>query len=346
MSPADQPPAIDWRRSTEPPTLWLSLALGSVLIHLVFFILISVVLTRTAKVAIDTEPITVEFVDPNANPVEARSTAPKQVVAGRPIQPTPTAPTSRQAPLTTQIPQTSVEPKRSVEQPPLPLQPIKRNPLPLRTQQPVRRPLPAQTPLATNSTEPQSQPTPSRNPFPQQAPLPGSAQTQPDPDRNQTQTGLPGSAPNPSDNSNSQPSGSLTPVESGNKITLPTQGESASVVISNPRQKFDRQKQPAKPMKQQQTIAVSPPSTITSNGSIRIQTSLEIASNGLVLRASETKLLSPMSSINPIKQADLDDIANQIFRTWAFEPALDAPDGIALKPQQSTLIIDAEIQFP
>ncbi|MBC7968574.1 MAG: hypothetical protein H7Z11_00325 [Verrucomicrobia bacterium] len=332
ISPTDQPQAAAARRSTDAPTLWLSLALGSVLIHLVLFIIISVLASRTAKVELEMEPIGVEFVDPNA-------------IAARPSQTVPNASANRQAPLTTQIPQASLEPKRSVEQSIAPLPPVKRRPLPRRSQQPqpFRNPLPSQPDPAPNAAQPQ--PDPFRNSLPQQPDRPDLTQPQPAPS-NPSQTGLPSALPNPSGNPDPQPTGSQAPVESGTKIALPPQGESVSVVVSNPRQKFDLQKQTARPIKSKRAVSLSPPSAIAPNQNINIQTSLEIDQNGFVLRALETKLLSPESLINKIDQSDLDSIANQIFRDWDFEPALDSSDGVTLKPQASTLIIDAQIQFP
>ena len=342
MSPADQPPAIDWRRSTEPPTLWLTLALGSVLIHLVFFILISIILTRTAKVELNAAPITVEFVDPNANPVQARSTAPNRVIAARPSQP------SAVTPLTTQRPQTSVEPRRSVEQPLVPLQPVKRKPLPPRTwqPQPQRNPVPSQTNPATNPTQPQSQPNPFSDPFPQRPNFPDPTQPQPAPS-NPAQPVLPGSASNPSGNPDPQPSGSLAPVESGAEIAQKPGGNSVSVVISNAQQpSVDRQQQPAKPIDLQKTVPIYYSGAIAQLPGRRmsLEVPLLIDSNGSVVDFGTIRLLSPGSAI---EQAELNAIARQIFTTWKFAPAQNqSGSNPPAKPPLSNLTVDVQIQFP
>ncbi len=70
MSPADRPQEMELRRATEPPTLWLSLVLGSVLIHLLLVVITSLVVARTAKVQQEMEPIAVEIVDPTAAMVQ------------------------------------------------------------------------------------------------------------------------------------------------------------------------------------------------------------------------------------------------------------------------------------
>ncbi|PSB35240.1 hypothetical protein [Stenomitos frigidus] len=346
MSPADQPQAIDWRRSTDPPTLWLSLALGSVLIHLVIFILVSVVLTRTAKVQLDAEPIAVEFVDPTTNPVQARSATPSRAIAARPSQTVPNASANRQAPLTTQIPQASLEPRRSVEQPIAPLPPVKRRPLPLRTRQPqpFRNPLPSQPDPAPNSTQPQ--PNPFRNSLPQQPDRRDLTQPQPAPS-NPFQTGLPGAPPNPSGNPDPQPGGSQAPAESGTEIAQQPGGNRVAVVISNPRQpSVDRQQQPAKPKEQQKTVSIYYSGAIAQlpSRSMSIEVPLTIDSNGRVVDIGRASLLSPASSID---QEELDNIADQIFKTWEFEPAQNlSGDNAPLKPLLSNLTVDAQIQFP
>jgi len=332
ISPTDQPQAAAARRSTDAPTLWLSLALGSVLIHLVLFIIISVLATRTAKVELEMEPIGVEFVDPNA-------------IAARPSQTVPNASANRQAPLTTQIPQASLEPKRSAEQPIAPLPPVKRRPLPRRFQQPqpFRNPLPSQPDPAPNAAQPQ--PDPFRNSLPQQPDRPDLTQPQPAPS-NPSQTGLPSALPNPSGNPDPQPDASQQPTESGIKIAQPPQGRSVSVSISSSRpSSFDRQEQPATPIEPQRTVLIDYADAIaqTPDRSISIEVPLEIDSNGLVVYIGKTRLLSPGSSIS---QADLDDIAKRIFETWKFKPAQNTSGGSTpSKPPKSDLTVSAQIQF-
>jgi len=304
-----------------------------VLIHLVLFIIISVLATRTAKVELEMEPIGVEFVDPNA-------------IAARPSQTVPNASANRQAPLTTQIPQASLEPKRSVEQSIAPLPPVKRRPLPRRSQQPqpFRNPLPSQPDPAPNAAQPQ--PDPFRNSLPQQPIIPDPAPSQPAASRNPAQTGLPGSVSPPSGNPNPQPDASQQPTESGIKIAQPPQGRSVSVSISSSRpSSFDRQEQPATPIEPQRTVLIDYADAIaqTPDRSISIEVPLEIDSNGLVVYIGKTRLLSPGSSIS---QADLDDIAKRIFETWKFEPAQNTSGGSTpSKPPKSDLTVSAQIQF-
>ena len=349
MSPADQHPAIG-QRSTDPPTLWLSLALGSVLLHLVAFILISVVFTRTAKVQLDAEPITVEFVDPDANPVQAQAAAPTRAIAARPGAP------SVSAPQTTPIPPPAIEPKRSVESSIIPLPPVRRRPLPLRTQQPVPlrppfSPQPSPTISQTqpqpsptiSQTQPQPQPNPTRTPFPQQPNAPESGQTQPTPAPNLARTGSPGSALNPFSSPDPQPSGTQKPAQ-GSKIAQLPQGDNVAVTVSNPRQTTDFQKQPARPIELQKTVSIRYSSAL-ANQTIHLQASLFIDQKGAMLQVLETRLISS-SSEGAIDADTLKDLANQIFSQWRFEPAQDAPLGKPLTPSSSNLIIDAQVQLP
>lgn len=336
-SPTDQPQAAAARRSTDSPTLWLSLALGSVLIHLVLFIITSVLATRTAKVELEMEPIGVEFVDPNAT--AGRAAAPSRAIAMRPGAPSSTPPSNFQAqPAAPRSQPSDFNPP--VEQPFTTPPLVKRRRVPVRPQpqqpDPFRNPIPQPT-------------TPSVNPSPFQPNLPlqpsnptNPSQGQPLPTNSPSQRGAPGAVPNPSNSTSPLPAAAQPPVE-GDKITQPTQGESVAVNVLNASQpSVDVHKQPAQPIGTQKNLLISYSSAL-AHQTIRLQATLVIAQNGSMLSVEKTTLLSPVGAIDP---ETLNEIASQIFRQWQFRPALDASDGKPLTPQQSNLIIDAQVQLP
>lgn len=326
MSPADQPQAHATLRSTDPPSLWLSLVLGSVLIHLVLFILASLFLTRTASVQIDPEPINVEFVDPTA--VTARSTQSSRAIAVRTGTPSAVNPSATQVPLSTEQSQPSAV-NSPIEQPLIPL-PTQQQRLPFRSRQPRSRPptqpvQPIPTPVSRSA---QPQPTSSGTPFPQSvgaSPVPGQPQAPSSP------------APNPSE-------GSDQPVR-GEQITQLPQGDSVIVTVSNPRQPtVDVQTQAAQPIDDQKSVTVHYSSALAQQ-TIHLEATLTINQAGQVLGVEKTKLLSS-SSGSAIDEATLTDLANQIFTQWRFKPAQDNSGGKLSTPPLSNLIIDAHVQLP
>lgn len=331
MSPADQPQAIDCRRSADPPTLWLSLGLGSVLLHLVFFIVVSVVLTRTAKVQLEVEPIAVEFVDPQADIVQARSAATSRAIAARPGVPSSSNPPSTQA----QPSALGSQPfalNQPVEQPFTLPSPVKQRRVPPRPQ--PQQPNPFNTPVSQQPS-PISEPSqPQSTPFPQQSNLPIPSPTQPIPNTNSTPGGLTDSVSSPTP----QPVGTQSPVESGTQIGQLPQGRSATVNVQDFRQTADFQKQPPKPIDRQKTVSIDYPSEL-SNRAISLETNVYIAPNGSVIDTKETKLLSGST----IDQETLDRIANDIFKQWKFVPAQDVRDGKVVTPPISTLRIQAKV---
>lgn len=329
MSPADQPQAIDWRRSTDPPTLWLSLALGSVLLHLMFFIVVSVVLTRTAKVQLEVEPIAVEFVDPKADTVQARSAAPSRTITARPSAPSSSTPSSAQAQPSAPRSQPS-DFNQTVAQPFKP-QPVRPRRVPLRSQPQQPNPLRDSVPQQPNPTSAPSQPQ--ATPFPEQPNAPNSSQPTPNTDR--SPGGLTGSVSSPTP----QSTGTESPAESGTQIRQSPQEKNVMVAVSNPRQTSDFQKQPARPLDWQKKVSILCPPTLASCN-IHLQVSLFIDQNGAVLDVIEA------SSESANDQETLKNIAKQIFSQWRFEPAKDAPDGKPLMPSPSNLIIDAQVQLP
>ena len=345
MNSADQSQALKVLRSTEPPSLWLSLVLGSALIHLVLFILVSLASTRTATVELALDPITVELVDPNA--ASAPAAPSRTTVAGS------GAPTARQSSAT----QSPPSPPRSqpsalnpsLEQPFVP-QPIQRRRLPIRTRQPQlqpSRPPVAPTPIPTNRSTPQPRPSPSLFPQNQNPPSSQASASQPFPSQppsSPSQGSLSGSQPDPSESSASQSSGSQASAE-GQKITQGPLGESAIVTVSNPRQPTaDASAQPPQPIDRQKNLSLHYPSVL-SNQTVRLQVTLTIDEKGLVADVGTATLLSSGSAIDA---ATLTDFAKQIFsqNQWQFEPAQDNANGTLVKPLLSNLIVDVEIRLP
>jgi hypothetical protein len=104
----------------------------------------------------------------------------------------------------------------------------------------------------------------------------------------------------------------------------------------------DVPEQLAQPIDLQKSISISYPSALAGQ-TIRLEATLVIDDNGLMLDVSKTALLSSSSAIDP---ETLNDLASQIFRQWQFRPAQDNRDGKVLIPPQSNLIIDAELQLP
>lgn len=363
MNPADQPPIHEAPRSTDPPSLWLSLVLGSVLIHLVLFILASLFLTRTARVEIDPEPISVEFVDPTA--VTAKSIASGQPIAARPGSPSSTKPSATQPQTDTARSQPSaVNPAATssvnpaVEQPFVP-QSTPRRRSPIRTRQtppkpsrkpvlPFRKPVPPLPDPANSSTQPP--PNSTRNPFPQ-SPFPQSPGS-PDPKQtlppsSSSQERLPANLPNPSGSSES-PSAGLPSPAVGEPISQGPQGDSVVVTVLSARQPsvVDVQKQPAQPIDSSKAVLISYPSTL-GNQTIHLEVLLNIdQKTGRMLRVEKATLLPPLPGI-AIDEATLYELADQIFRQWQFSPAKDtSDDGKLLTPQESNLIIDAQVKLP
>ena len=330
-NPADQHSLTEVRRSADPPTLWLSLALGSVLIHLVLFILASLAATQTAKVQLDLKPIAVEFVDPNAAVEQVESVNP--TIAARPVTPSASTPSVTQA-QPPALPQSSDFNPPLIEQPFVP-QITKRN----RVRLPIQpQPEAITTPIPQLRNAPAT-PTPPQSNLPNQT-LP--SQEAPSPTTNPPQGAVPGSIPNPSNNTALPPAVPEQPVE-GERITQLPQGASVAVTVSNPRSpRVDVQKQPAQPIDLQKTISISYPSALAGQA-IRLEATLIIDDTGLMLDVSKTVLLSSSSAIN---SETLKDLAKQIFRQWQFKPAQDNLDGKQLTPPQSNLIIDAELQLP
>ncbi|XGV98784.1 MAG: hypothetical protein ACAF41_07545 [Leptolyngbya sp. BL-A-14] len=346
MNPADQPQTRKVLRSTEPPSLWLSLVLGSVLIHLVLFILVSLASTRTANVELELDPITVELVDPNTASVQS---PPNRTIAARPGAPSTSQPSTTQAqPRTARTQPSAFNP--SVEQPFVP-PPLQRKRLPIRTRQPQpqlpKQPVPPTPAPSSRSTQPQ--PRPSQPPFPQgqDPPLPQPSATQPAPSQppfGSSQGSLPESQPNPSGGVAPQPSGSQAPIE-GQKITQGPFGESAIVTVSNPRQPTaDASTRPPQPMDRQKNISLHYASAL-SNQTVRLQVTLTIDQKGLVADVAKA---TPLPSGNMSDEATLTDFAKQIFiqNQWQFEPAQDNANGTPVKPLLSNLIVDVEIQLP
>lgn len=330
-NPADQYPLTEVRRSADPPTLWLSLALGSVLIHLVLFILASLAATQTAKVKLDLEPIAVEFVEPNA--VIERAETPNPTIAARPVMPSASAPSNTQ-PQAPALPQSSDFNPPPIEQPFVP-QPARRN----RVRTPIQQPQPE--PIATPVPQPRNAPTTPTPPQPNTPNPSRPSQEQPSPPTNSSQEAVPGSTADPSNNT-ALPPASEQPVE-GERITQLPQGTSVAVTVSNPRPPLvDVPEQLAQPIDLQKNISISYPSALAGQ-TIRLEATLVIDDNGLMLDVSKTALRSSSSAIDP---ETLNDLARQIFRQWQFKPAQDNSNGKLLTPPQSNLIIDAELQLP
>ncbi len=329
-NPADQHSLTDVRRSADPPTLWLSLALGSVLIHLVLFILASLAATQTAKVQLDLKPIAVEFVDPNT--VVERVEASNPTIADRPVTPSASIPSTTQA-QPPALPQSSAFNPPPIEQPFVPQ--IRRN----RVRPPIQpQPEPLTTPVPPPRNAPATPTPPQSNPPNQTLP----SQEVPLPTTNPSQGAASGSTPNPSNNTALPPAASAQPVE-GEKITQLPQGASVAVTVSNPRPPLvDVPVQLAQPIDLQKNILISYRSALAGQ-TIRLEATLVIDSNGLMLDVSKTTLRSSTSAIDP---ETLNDLATQIFRQWQFKPAQDNLDGKPLTPPQSNLIIDAELQLP
>ncbi|MBD2072806.1 hypothetical protein H6F86_02645 [Phormidium sp. FACHB-592] len=330
-NPADQHSLTEVRRSADPPTLWLSLALGSVLIHLVLFILASLAATQTAKVQLDLKPIAVEFVDPNT--VVQRAEAPNPTIAARPVTPSASTPSTTQA-QPPALPQSSDFVPPPVEQPFVP-QIARRN----RVRAPIQQPQPE--PIAPPVPQPRNAPT---TPTPPQSNPPNQAlpsQEPPPPTTNTPQGAVPGSDPNPSNNT-LPPAASEQPVE-GQRITQLPQGASVAVTVSNPRPPLvDIPEQLAQPIDLQKNISISYPSTLAGQ-TIRLEATLVIDNNGLMLDVSKTSLRSSSSSID---SETLKYLAEQIFSQWQFKPAQDNSNGKLLTPLQSNLTVDAEVTLP
>ncbi|MBD2033636.1 hypothetical protein H6F76_00975 [Leptolyngbya sp. FACHB-321] len=330
-NPADQHSLTEVRRSADPPTLWLSLALGSVLIHLVLFILASLAATQTAKVQLDLKPIAVEFVDPNT--VVERVEAPNSTIAARPVTPSASTPATTQA-QPPALPQSSDFVPPPVEQPFVP-QITRRNRVPAPIQQPQPEPIAPPVPQPRNAP---TTPTPPQSNPPNQT-LP--SQETPPPTTNTPQGAVPGSDPNPSNNT-LPPAASEQPVE-GQRIAQLPQGASVAVTVSNPRPPLvDVPEQLAQPIDLQKNILINYPSALAGQ-TIRLEAALVIDNNGLMLDVSKTALRSSSSAIDP---ETLNDLAEQIFKQWQFKPAQDNLNGKPLIPPQSNLIVDAELALP
>ena len=328
-NPADQHSLTEVRRSADPPTLWLSLALGSVLIHLVLFILAGLAATQTAKVQLDLKPIAVEFVDPNA--VVERAETPNPTIAARPVVSSASIPSNTQ-PQAPAPPQSSDFNPPPIEQPFVP-QPSRRNRV--RIQQPQPEPIATPVPQPRNAPIPPASPQ-SNPPNPSRL-----SQAQPSSPTNPSQGAAPGSTSDPSNNT-ALPPASEQPAE-GERITQLPQGASVAVTVSNPRPPLvDVPEQLAQPIDLQKNISISYRSALAGQ-TIRLEATLVIDDNGLMLDVSKTALRSSSSAIDP---ETLNDLASQIFRQWQFMPAQDNRDGKVLMPPQSNLIIDAELQLP
>lgn len=330
-NPADQHSLTEVRRSADPPTLWLSLALGSVLIHLVLFILAGLAATQTAKVQLDLQPIAVEFVDPNT--VVERAEVPNPTIAARPGKPSASTPSNTQPQPPAPQSQASDFNPPPIEQPFVP-QPTKRSQVRAPLQQPQPEPISPPVPQPRNAptTPTPPQPNPPNQTIPsQEAPLPTT---------NPSQGAASGSIPNPSNNT--APPALEQPVE-GERIAQLPQGASVAVTVSNPRPPLvDVPVQLAQPIDLQKNIPISYRSALAGQ-TIRLEAALVIDNNGLMLDVSKTTLRSSSSAIDA---ETLNDLARQIFRQWQFKPAQDNLDGEQLTPPQSNLIIDAELQLP
>lgn len=321
MNPADQPQSATAQRAAEPPTLWLSLALGSILIHLVLFILASLVSNHTAKVQLDIEPIAVEFVDPKA----VRSTASSRAIAVRPGKPSSTQPSSTQ--IQPNAPQQPSSLNQPIEQPFVPLQPVK----PVRPRQPQ-----------THLTRPAS---------PQQ-PLNSPTLTQPNFSSNSSQggslgTSSQGESPGTSSvNGAQQTSGLQQPATSTNKIAEPPlSGDFVvdEVAVSETDDRHKRQASIESPSPVQ--IQYSPLIAQALKQGITIKVRLTIDQYGVIQDIGSASLLPAESAI--VDQATLDRLANDIFKSPSLkvEPAQDAPDGSPSKPLPSDPTITARIRL-
>ncbi|XHX79802.1 MAG: hypothetical protein RBJ76_07730 [Stenomitos frigidus ULC029] len=328
-NPADQHSLTHVRRSADSPTLWVSLALGSVLIHLVLFIFASLAANQTAKVQLDLKPIAVEFVDSNA--VVDRVEAPNPTIGDRPVTPSASTPSTQvQPPVRSQSSAFNPPP---VEQPFVP-QRARRN----RVRAPIQEPQPETVP--TPVRQPRNAPTtptpPQSNPPNQTLP----SQKAPSPTTNPPQGAASGSTPNPL--SDTVAPASEQPVE-GEKITQLPQGTSVAVTVSNPRPPLvDVPEQLAQPIDLQKNIPISYSSALAGQ-TICLEATLVIDSNGLMLDVSKTTLRSSTSAVN---SETLNDLAQQIFRQWQFKPAQDSSGGELLTPPLSNLIVDAEVTLP
>jgi hypothetical protein len=346
MNSAEQPQTRKVLRSTEPPSLWLSLVLGSVLIHLVLFILVSLASTRTANVELELDPITVELVDPDTASVQS---TPNRTIAARPGAPSARQPSATQAqPRTPRSQPSALNP--SVEQPFVP-QPIPRKRLPIRTRQPQpqpsRQPIPPTPTPTSRSTQPQPRPSQSLLPQNQNQPSPQTSATQPFPSQSPfapSQGSLPGSQSEPSGSPTPQPSGSQAPIE-GQKITQGPQGNSAIVTVSKPYQpEPDASKQPAQLIDRQKNVSLHY-SPVLSNQTIRLQVTLNIDDKGLI---ADVAKVTPLPSESAIDESISMDLARQIFiqNQWQFQPAQDNANDTPVKPLLSNLIVDVEIRLP
>ncbi|QZZ21688.1 hypothetical protein J5X98_04315 [Leptothermofonsia sichuanensis E412] len=313
MNPTETPidsHLSDLRRHSEPPVLWVLLAIGSLLLHLGLLMALRQYWTRLVKIEPGTPPIAVEFV-PSPPAAKTRSTPARQgtspKVETQPGSAVPDQSIERQGAIASVPAQQPTPPPR---QPSLPRQPPQSPPFrqefaPPEPTSPQPQALPSDTPPRDSSSpQPANQPTGSE--FQSPTPTNGSGQSA-------TQEG---------------------PITSGRG--LPALKGEVLVEILSSRQRADLKAQPASPLKSQQQISIF--LSATPQQPIELEAYLEIDANGKVLKAEPN---------NP-GRSELDEqtqqsLINQIFREIRFSPA---QDGDPPQPVLSDLIVQVRITVP
>jgi hypothetical protein len=150
--------------------------------------------------------------------------------------------------------------------------------------------------------------------------------------------------PNPLGGSEPLPADSQPPA-TGERISHGPQEESVFVKVTNfSPPSVDISRQPAQPSVFQQNLFIRYPSALSTQ-TINLQAALIIDQNGKVLSVEKATLLS--SSLgSTIDEETLTTVANQIFTQWQFNPAQDRVDGKLVKPPQSNLVVNAQVQIP
>lgn len=324
-------PTPHGRRPIESPRLWVSLVIGSLLVHVLFFLSLRFYLMRTVKVAVVPAPITIDFV-----PDSSRRAAPQR----RPRSATnPSTLTTRAATNERRSPPATangaIAPPDSADNATLVpstdrpsfSQPAKRvDPITPPPSRPRRRP--SRSPADTAPDSPQPQKPPDRRQRP-----PAATSPPVEPPLNGTHTATDPGTPEQSDDQG--------PIGSGVGLP-PTQAGTATVqVVGEPYQVQDIKDRAAKPRLAYRELAVPYPGANTDPIELRVQ--LEIDEKGrVVLPLLDIKLLNSNQAIAPER---LQNLAERIFTDWEFEPAYDRKDDTTLEPTRSDLFLEIKITW-
>ncbi len=315
----DYTPIAALRRQADSPLLWVSLIAGSLLLHVVLFWILRLYWLRQVNVQLRPAPISVEFVTP-----PKRSTTFTSSTALQPSNRSRSGDRpSNNGGSYRQPERVSASASPPVATPPPPVEPSPLAPSPVVAPRPPRRsPVP---PPASPRPLPE---TGDRAAVPSPTPT---ALT----DNGTNDTGTADDRVGNNSPASGQPEGDQGPVASG--IPLPRTQSAATVeMIGSPYQKQDRKDQPARPQQSTQELSIYYPGRISQP--IEIEAHLEIDASGKVLAILNVEQLS--TDVDSIEPDQLRRLAEQIFRTWNFEPARD---GNPPQPVLSDLFIRARI---